>query len=83
MSLQSLVLFLVVGLVAVWLASMVMRGKRRGIGGYLLIGIIGALFGAWLFGVLGIYAGGLIGQLIIAFLGAVILIAIIRALKGI
>ena len=82
-SLTSLLWFLIIGLLAGWLASMAMKGRRRGVGGYLVIGVIGALLGGWVLGLLGLYSGGLIGSLVTAFIGAVLLIALIRALRGI
>ena len=82
-TLTSLIWFLLVGLLAGWLASLAMKGRRRGLGGYLVIGVIGALLGGWIFGVLGLHAGGLVGSLLTAFVGAILLIALIRALRGI
>jgi uncharacterized membrane protein YeaQ/YmgE (transglycosylase-associated protein family) len=49
MNLQSLVLFLVIGLVAGWLASRIMRGGGFGLVGDLIVGVIGAFLGGWLF----------------------------------
>ncbi|HET7711660.1 MAG TPA: GlsB/YeaQ/YmgE family stress response membrane protein [Thermoanaerobaculia bacterium] len=80
MTLTSLIWFLLIGLVAGWLASMVMKG-RSGVLEYIIIGVIGALLGGWLFGVLGIAAGGLLGSLITAFVGAVVLIALLRLIR--
>ena len=80
MSLTSLIWFLLIGLIAGWLASVVMRSPH-GVVGDLVIGVIGALLGGWLFGVLGIAAGGLVGSLIMAFVGAVILILILRVIR--
>ena len=54
---------------------------RHGLIGDLIIGVIGAFIGGWLFGVLGISAGGLIGSLITATVGAVVLIFLLRAIK--
>jgi uncharacterized membrane protein YeaQ/YmgE (transglycosylase-associated protein family) len=81
MSLESLIWFLLIGLIAGFLAGKVMRGGGYGIVGDMIVGVIGALIGGWLFGVLGIGIGGLIGAIITAFVGAVILIAILRALR--
>ena len=81
MELTGLIWFLVVGLIAGWLAGKFMRGGGYGLVGDMIIGVIGALLGGWLFGLLGIGAGGLIGSIIVAFIGAVILIAILRALR--
>ena len=81
MSLTGLIWFLLIGLIAGWLAGQVMRGGGYGIIGDMVVGVIGALLGGWLFGLLGIGVGGLIGALITAFVGAVILIFILRAIK--
>lgn len=81
MALSALLWFLIIGLIAGWLAGQVMRGGGYGVVGDMIVGVIGALLGGWLFGLLGIAAGGLIGSIITAFIGAVVLIAILRALK--
>ncbi len=81
MSLESLIWFLLIGLIAGALAGRVMRGAGYGIVGDIIIGIIGAILGGWLFGLLGIQAGGLIGSLITAFVGAVLLIFLLRLLR--
>ena len=78
---QALIWFLLIGLIAGWLASQVMRGGGYGIIGDMIVGVIGAFIGGWVFSLLGIGAGGIIGQIIVAFVGAVILIAILRAIK--
>jgi uncharacterized membrane protein YeaQ/YmgE (transglycosylase-associated protein family) len=54
MNLQSLIVFLVIGLLAGWLAGRIMRRKGFGLVGDLVIGVIGALLGGWLFNLLGI-----------------------------
>ena len=77
----SLIWFLLVGLIAGWLAGKVMRGGGFGVIGDMIVGIIGALIGGWLFGVLGIGVGGLIGAIITAFVGAVILLALLRLIR--
>ena len=81
MSLTSLIWFLLIGLIAGWLAGKVVRGGGYGVVGDMIVGVIGAILGGWLFGVLGIAAGGLIGAIVTAFVGAVILILILRAIK--
>jgi uncharacterized membrane protein YeaQ/YmgE (transglycosylase-associated protein family) len=80
-SLGGLVWWLVVGLIAGFLASLVMRGGY-GIVGDIIIGIVGAFIGGFLASLVGIGAGGLIGTIIIAFIGACILIAILRLVSG-
>jgi len=83
LSLSTVVWWLLVGLIAGFLASVVMRGGGYGIVGDIIVGIVGAFLGGWLFSLLGIGAGGgLIGSIIVAFIGACILIAILRAVSG-
>lgn len=78
----SLIWFLIVGLIAGWLAGRVMRGGGYGVIGDMIVGVIGALLGGWLFGRLGIsIGGGLIGAIITAFVGAVIFVALLRLLR--
>lgn len=83
---MGLLSWILVGLVAGWLASMVMRGGGSGVLGDIMIGIVGALLGGFLAGALfnvpDAVNGFNITSLLIAFLGAVLLIAIIRALPG-
>jgi uncharacterized membrane protein YeaQ/YmgE (transglycosylase-associated protein family) len=81
MSVNNLVWFLAIGLAAGWLASKLMGGGSRRMLEYLVIGVIGAILGGWLFGVLGLSAGGLIGQLVTALVGAAVLLFVLRALK--
>ncbi len=81
-SLGGLVWWLVVGLIAGFLASLVMRGGGYGIVGDIVVGIVGAFIGGFLASLVGIGAGGLIGTIIIAFIGACILIAILRLVSG-
>ena len=78
MSGTNLIWFLLIGLAAGWLASKMMRGKGYGLIGDLVIGVVGAFLGGWIFGLLHISAGGLIGLLVTAFVGAVVLIWLLR-----
>jgi uncharacterized membrane protein YeaQ/YmgE (transglycosylase-associated protein family) len=79
----GIIAWLVVGLIAGWLAGLVMKGGGYGILGDIVMGIIGALVGGFLFGLLmpGSSAG-LLGSIVVAFIGAVVFIAIVRALPG-
>ena len=81
MNLQSLVLFLVIGLVAGWLASRIMRGGGFGLVGDLIVGVIGAFLGGWLFNLLGISLGGILGALVTALIGAIVLLYLLRLIK--
>jgi uncharacterized membrane protein YeaQ/YmgE (transglycosylase-associated protein family) len=74
METQSLILFLVIGLFAGWLASRIMRAGPFGLVGDLIVGVVGAFIGGWLFGLLGISAGGILVSLFIALIGAVVLL---------
>jgi uncharacterized membrane protein YeaQ/YmgE (transglycosylase-associated protein family) len=73
--------FILIGIAAGWLAGQLMKGGGYGVVGDLVVGVIGALLGGFLFGLLGISAGGLIGSLVTATVGAVVLIALLRAIK--
>jgi uncharacterized membrane protein YeaQ/YmgE (transglycosylase-associated protein family) len=81
MDITDLIIFLVIGAVAGWLAGVIMKGGGFGLVGDIIVGVIGSLLGGWLFGLLGIAAGGLIGSIIAAVVGAIILIAIVRLIK--
>ena len=82
-SATTVIWWIVVGLIAGFLASVVMRGGGYGIVGDIIVGIIGAFLGGWLFSLLGVGAGGgIIGSIIVAFIGACILIAILHAVSG-
>jgi uncharacterized membrane protein YeaQ/YmgE (transglycosylase-associated protein family) len=79
---DGLIYWLVVGLIAGWLAGVVMKGGGYGILADIILGILGAVLGGWIFSSLGVGAGaGAIGSIVVAFIGAVILVAITRALK--
>jgi len=79
--LASIVWWLIVGLIAGFLASVVMRGGGYGVVGDIIVGIIGAIIGGFVANLLGLGASGLIGTIIVAFIGACILIAILRAVS--
>jgi uncharacterized membrane protein YeaQ/YmgE (transglycosylase-associated protein family) len=81
MTITDIIVFLVIGAVAGWLAGVIMKGGGFGLVGDIIVGVIGSLIGGWLFGLLGIAAGGLIGSIIAAVVGAIILIAIVRLIK--
>lgn len=80
---MDLLTWIVVGLVAGLLASLAMGGTGYGLIGDIIIGILGAFIGGWLFGQMGWHApvAGIVGTIIIAFIGAVILLFIIRLVR--
>lgn len=74
--------FLLIGLAAGWLANQIMK-TGYGLVGDLIVGVVGAILGGWLFGVLGLVtSGGLIAQLVVALVGACLLIAGLRFIKS-
>ncbi len=83
MNLTAIVLWLVIGAVAGWLAGQLMRGRGLGLFGNIVVGIIGAFVGGWLLGgVLRIsIGGGLVGAILNATVGAVVVLAVIGAIK--
>lgn len=79
---MGFLVWIVVGLIAGWLAGQVMKGGGYGILVDIILGILGGLLGGWLFGLLGLHlGGGMLGSIIVAFVGAVILVGITRLLK--
>jgi uncharacterized membrane protein YeaQ/YmgE (transglycosylase-associated protein family) len=82
MSAESLLIILVVGLIAGWLAGKVVQGTGFGIVGDLIIGVVGALIGSWLLPQLGIQLGsGIIAGIINATIGALVLLLTIRLVR--
>ncbi len=76
---MSIILWIVIGIIAGWLAGKIMKGKGFGLIGDLIIGVIGAFLGGWLFGLLHISLGaGIIGSLITAVVGALVLLFVVR-----
>jgi uncharacterized membrane protein YeaQ/YmgE (transglycosylase-associated protein family) len=74
--------WIIVGLIAGWLAGQVMKGGGYGVLVDIILGLLGGLLGGWLFGQLGIWSGGgMVGSIIVAFIGAVILVGITRLIK--
>jgi uncharacterized membrane protein YeaQ/YmgE (transglycosylase-associated protein family) len=73
--------WIIVGLIAGWLAGQVMKGGGYGILVDIILGILGGILGGWVFGLLGLHAGGLIGSIVVSFVGAVILVWITRLVK--
>jgi uncharacterized membrane protein YeaQ/YmgE (transglycosylase-associated protein family) len=79
---MGIIIWLIVGAIAGWLAGMVVKGGGFGLIGDIIVGIVGGLIAGWLLPRLGIFiGGGFIGDVIDAFIGAVILLLIIRLIK--
>ena len=81
MSTEHLLLFLVIGVVAGFLAGKIMKGSGYGLVGDLIVGVIGSYIGVWVFGLLGIAAEGILGLLVAAIVGAVLLLFLLRQVK--
>jgi uncharacterized membrane protein YeaQ/YmgE (transglycosylase-associated protein family) len=75
---MSILWFLLIGLCAGWLAGKVIKGNSFGLLGNLIVGVIGALIGGFLFGQLGVSTSSLLGELLSATVGAIILLWILR-----
>ena len=82
MTVETLLIWALVGAVAGWLAGLVVRGFGFGLVGNIIVGIVGAFLGGWLFGNFGIAIGaGIINTIFTAFIGAVVLLLIVRVVK--
>lgn len=78
---MHIVWFLLVGLIAGWLAGKLTKGSGFGVLGDIVIGVIGAFIGGFLFRLVGFSAGGTIGSIIVATIGAVVLVYVVKAIK--
>lgn len=78
---MEIIWFIIVGMIAGWLAGQFMRGAGFGIIGNLLVGVVGAVLGGMLFGAVGVEGYGLLGSIVVATIGAMILLAISAALR--
>jgi uncharacterized membrane protein YeaQ/YmgE (transglycosylase-associated protein family) len=82
MSTHGLIAWLIIGLIAGWLAGTFVKGGGFGLIGDIVVGVIGAFVGGWLAGVLHIHIGsGMISSIITATIGAVILIVVLRLVR--
>ena len=82
MDLNNLLTIVFVGLIAGWIASNVMRKWKYGVVGYIVVGICGAFFGSFIFGLLGVHiAAGLLGSIITATIGAICILFLMKVLK--
>ncbi|MFY9760163.1 MAG: GlsB/YeaQ/YmgE family stress response membrane protein [Xanthobacteraceae bacterium] len=79
---MGIIIWLIVGAIAGWLAGMVVKGGGFGLIGDIIVGIVGGIIAGWLLPQLGIViGGGIVGDVIDSFIGAVILLVIIRLIK--
>ena len=79
---MEFVWFILIGLIAGWLAGVLVRGGGFGVIGDIIVGMLGALLGGFLFRSLGLFpGGGLLSAILVATIGAVVLIFIVRLVK--
>ncbi len=82
MSVETLIIWLLVGAVAGWLAGVIVKGYGFGIAGNIVVGILGSFIGGWLFGQFGLFAGsGVVGSIVGATVGAVVLLLLLRLIR--
>tara|TARA_R110002050_G_scaffold9504_1_gene32945 strand:- start:89867 stop:90124 length:258 start_codon:yes stop_codon:yes gene_type:complete len=83
MNITSLIIFLAIGGLSGWLAGKIMNSRKFGLVGNVVIGVIGAVLGGFVFNLLGFHAnaGGLLGAIVTATLGAVMLLYAINLIK--
>jgi uncharacterized membrane protein YeaQ/YmgE (transglycosylase-associated protein family) len=74
----NLIVWIIVGLIAGYLASKVLSGRGLGLPMDIVVGLVGAIFGGFLAGLAGIAVGGFFGEVAVAFVGAVVLLLIVR-----
>jgi uncharacterized membrane protein YeaQ/YmgE (transglycosylase-associated protein family) len=83
LSTESLLIIVLVGIIAGWLAGQIVQGTGFGLVGDLIIGVLGAVIGDWLMPQLGLHLGiGLVGAVINATIGAIVLLLIIKLVRG-
>lgn len=83
MSSESILVIIVVGIIAGWLAGLIVQGTGLGVIGDLIIGIVGAFIGDWVLPRVGIHLGtGIVSAIINATIGAIILLLLIRLVRG-
>jgi len=81
-STESLLVILLIGAIAGWLAGQIVQGTGFGLIGDIVIGIVGAFIASWLFPRLGIHLGaGIVAEIIAATIGAILLLVIVRLVK--
>lgn len=82
MTIESLLIFLLIGAIAGWLAGVLVKGFGFGLVGNIIVGIVGAFVAGLLFPALGLsFGGGILGSIVFATIGAVVLLVVIRVFK--
>ncbi len=82
MTVESLIIFLLIGAIAGWLAGVLVKGYGFGLVGNIVVGIVGAFLAGLIFPAIGLgFGGGILGSILYATLGAVVLLLVIRVIK--
>ncbi|GAB4177326.1 MAG: hypothetical protein Kow0020_13300 [Wenzhouxiangellaceae bacterium] len=81
MTVESLLGVLIIGGLAGWIAGLLVKGRGQGIVMNIVVGIIGAFIGTWVFDFFDISAGGTIGSLVVAIVGAAILLGLLQLIR--
>lgn len=81
MAIESLIILLIVGAIAGWAAGQIVKGYGFGLVGNIVVGVVGAFIGNWLFPMLGMWGVDMIGMIISAILGAVILLVVVGLVR--
>jgi uncharacterized membrane protein YeaQ/YmgE (transglycosylase-associated protein family) len=81
MTVETLIVWLVVGAIAGWLAGTVVKGHGFGLVGNIVVGIVGAFLAGWLLPGLGLGLTGIVGSIVYAAIGAIILLLLIGLIK--
>ena len=81
MTVESLLVFLIIGAIAGWLAGLIVRGFGFGLVGNIVVGIVGAFIAGWLLPGLGLGLTGIVGSIVYAMIGAVILLVVIGLIR--
>jgi len=82
MGIESLLVFIIIGAIAGWLAGLIVKGYGFGLIGNIVVGIVGAFIAGWLFPAIGLtLGGGVLASIIHATIGAVILLVLLKLVK--
>ena len=82
MAIESLIIWLVIGAIAGWLAGQIMKGGGFGLVGDIVVGIVGAIVGGWLLPRIGVFVlGGMLGEILNAVIGACLVLFVARLFK--
>jgi uncharacterized membrane protein YeaQ/YmgE (transglycosylase-associated protein family) len=79
---MGIIAFLIIGIIAGWLAGKIIRGGGFGIIGNMAVGVVGAVIGGFIFSFVGITTGGWLGSIVTATVGALILLFLVGLIKG-